>query len=108
MSSGPYLFNARTEHGTFEDQEEWSERINYRYFGSSCYQFTSKLSWKKIRFTEDRKASKKAKSLYEKTDVYELKVTNLNAKQMTDNEIREEFVEAKEWENGFAQMIKSN
>lgn len=46
--------------------------------------------------------------MYEKTDVYELKVTNLNAKQMTDNEIREEFVEAKEWENGFAQMIKSN
>ena len=27
------------------------------------------------------------------------------AKQMTDNEIREKFVEAKEWKKGFAQMI---
>ena len=45
--------------------------------------------------------------MYEKADVYEHKVANLNAKQMTDNEIREKFVEAKEREKGCAQMIKS-
>ena len=45
--------------------------------------------------------------LNDKAAANELKVVNLKPEEMTDNEVREKYFEAKDWEKACKEMIKS-
>ena len=128
MSSGPYLYNARNEYGTFEDAADAViDQLNAELevirvdeleaLVSELSDMTKKNAVKEwITNVLAQAVINSPRSEAEKRlDLQRIeklqKRLNLcmkrpmYAKQMTDNEIREKFVEAKEWKKGFAQMI---
>ena len=52
------------------------------------------------------KIEKRMEFLNNKAAANELKVVNLKPKEMTDNEVREKYIEAKDWEKSCKEMIK--
>ena len=53
------------------------------------------------------KLQKRMEFLNDKAAANELKVVNLKPEEMTDNEVREKYIEAKDWEKACKEMIKT-
>ena len=63
--------------------------------------------YKKVENQKAEKLKKRMEFLKEKTAASELKVEDLIPADITDNEIREKYIEAKEWEKVCKEMVKS-
>ena len=62
---------------------------------------------KKYEAQKIEKLQKRMEFLNDKAAANELKVVNLKPEEMTDNEVREKYIEAKDWEKACKEMIKT-